>query len=178
MKNKIIGARYAKALEKFCKNQSISLNDAYKQLNDVCLVLQNNKSLFELLKVSIYPLENKLSLLKSICNGYIYNLLSYMVINGRIAFIFDVLESFKQIMLENQNKAIAKVISAIELTENEKQSLSKAFSKILNKILDFEYFVDRELLGGIIVEVDGKVYDGSIKTYLTNIANKLSTLSI
>jgi F-type H+-transporting ATPase subunit delta len=178
MINKIISLRYARALEKVCKVESISLDSAYKDLSDVCAVLQGNKKLLELLKVSIYPMENKLTILKDISDGVIYNLLKFMVINGRIDLAFDVLDSFNQLMLQSQNKAKAKVTSAIELKDNEKKVLSDIFSKISGKILDFEFFVDKNLIGGIVVEIEGKIYDGSIKTYLANISNRLSNLSI
>lgn len=178
MINKIISLRYARALEKVCKAKSISLESAYKDLNDVCSVFQKNKKLLELLKVSIYPMENKLTILKSISDGVIYSLLKFMVINGRINLTFDVRDSFYQLMLQSQNKAKATVFSAIELTSYEKKVLSDIFSKISGKILDFAFFVDKNLIGGIVVEIEGKIYDGSIKTYLTNIANRLNNLSI
>ncbi len=178
MINKIISLRYARALEKVCKSESISLNDAYEDLSQVCLILQENKDLFELLKVSIYPLENKLSILKNICDGYVFDLLKFMVSNGRIGFVFDVLESFRQIMFQSQNKAKARVTSVIDLIDSEKKVLSDIFSKISGKILDFEFFIDKNLIGGIVVEIDGKVYDGSIKTYLSSISNRLNNLSI
>ncbi|AHF97812.1 MAG: ATP synthase F1 subunit delta [Desulfurella sp.] len=178
MISKIISLRYARALEKVCKSQSISLESAYNDLSKVCILLQENKKLFELLKVSIYPIENKIAILKDISSGIIYNLLKFMVSNGRIGLIFDVLDSFNQIMLQSQNKAKARVISAIELIDSEKKVLSDIFSKISGKILDFEFFVDKNLIGGIVVEIEGKIYDGSIKTYLTNIANRLNNLNI
>ncbi|MGE4546404.1 MAG: ATP synthase F1 subunit delta [Desulfurella sp.] len=178
MINKIISLRYARALEKVCKLESISLDSAYSDLSKVCAVFSENKKLLELLKVSIYPMENKLTILKDISDGVVYNLLKFMVINGRINLIFDVLDSFNQLVLQSQNKAKAKVTSAIELEDNEKKVLSDIFFKISGKILDFEFFVDKNLIGGIVVEIEGKIYDGSIKTYLLNITNRLNNLSI
>lgn len=178
MINKVISLRYARALEKVCKDESISMDLAYEALNNVCCILKDNGQLFELLKVSIYPLESKLNILRNICDGVVYNLLSFMVLNGRIGFVFDVLDSFSQIMMHSQNKSKAKVISALELVDSEKSALSSIFSKISLKTLEFEYIIDKNLIGGIVVEIDGKLYDGSIKTYLTNIANRLNNLSI
>ncbi|MGB9755270.1 MAG: ATP synthase F1 subunit delta [Desulfurella sp.] len=178
MINKVISLRYARALEKVCKDESISMDLAYETLSNVCLILKENEKLFELLKVSIYPLENKLDILRNICDGVIYNLLSFMALNGRIEFVFDVLDSFSEIMMQNQNKAKARVISALELIESEKSTLSNIFSRIALKTLEFEYIIDKNLIGGIVVEIEGKVYDGSIKTYLTNISNRLNNLNI
>lgn len=178
MISKVISLRYARALEKVCKDESISMDLAYEALNNVCLTLKQNEKLFELLKVSIYPLESKLNILRNICDGVVYSLLSFMALNGRIEFVFDVLDSFGEIMMQNQNKAKAKVISTLELIDSEKSALSNIFSKISLKTLEFEYIIDKNLMGGIVVEIDGKVYDGSIKTYLTNISNRLNNLSI
>ncbi len=178
MINKTIALRYARALEKVCKSKSIDLESACSDLDKVCRLLKENKKLFELLKVSIYPLKNKFMILENISSGVIHSLLKYMVINGRIGYIFDVLDSFRDLVLKSQNKAKAKVISAIELIESEKAALSNIFSKISGKVLEFDFFVDKNLIGGIVVEIEGKIYDGSIKTYLANISSRLNNMSI
>lgn len=178
MINKIISLRYARALEKVCQTQALELETAYAQLENVCLVLKQNPQLFELLKVSIYPLQNKLNFIEAISTFVVRDFLELMINNNRIEFIFDTLDSFKNIMMLKQNKAKGLTISATELDQNQKEALHRIFSKITGKGLEFEFITDKSLIGGIKVEVDGKTYDGSIKTYLANIANRLNNLNI
>ena len=59
--------------------------------------------------------------------------------------------------------------SAVELTEAEKAALTEKLGKKLGRTIHLECSVDPSLLGGLVVNVDGKVIDGSLKHKLQEI---------
>ena len=63
----------------------------------------------------------------------------------------------------------ARVTSAVELTEDEKNRLCKRLCEKLKAEVKIEYFIDEGLLGGLIVEVDGTVIDGSLRHRLREV---------
>lgn len=67
-----------------------------------------------------------------------------------------------------------KVTTATELKEADVRRLVEGFSdKTEGKILT-ETVVDESILGGAVVELEGRVYDGSVKTYLARLAQRMA----
>jgi F0F1-type ATP synthase delta subunit len=66
--------------------------------------------------------------------------------------------------------AIEKDGKSIDLTDARLMSITASFvaflKKKLGKDIDFEYKIDNSIIGGFIINLDGKVYDNSIKTQL------------
>ena len=65
--------------------------------------------------------------------------------------------------------AHATVTSAVELTEEEKNRLIAGLEARERCRVQGEYRVDPSLLGGLIVEVEGKILDGSLRHRLSEI---------
>ena len=59
--------------------------------------------------------------------------------------------------------------SAVALTEGEKTTLIEKLSRKFGRTIHLECAVDPSLLGGLVVNVDGKVIDGSLKHRLQEI---------
>ena len=63
----------------------------------------------------------------------------------------------------------AKITSAVELTEEEKMSLREKLEKKIGHKILIECVVDESIIGGLIVETDGKIMDSSLKKHLKEI---------
>ena len=61
------------------------------------------------------------------------------------------------------------VRTAFALTPEEKQAIERRFFEILGDAVSLEEQVDKSLLAGVSVEVDGRVYDGSLKARLNQV---------
>ena len=57
----------------------------------------------------------------------------------------------------------------MELTKAEQAELTEKLGRKLNRTIHLECSVDPSLLGGMVVHVDGKVIDGSLKHKLQEI---------
>jgi F-type H+-transporting ATPase subunit delta len=54
----------------------------------------------------------------------------------------------------------------VELSDAQLEALKIKLSEISGKVVDIVAEVDPALLGGVLVEMDGKQYDGSIRAKL------------
>ena len=63
----------------------------------------------------------------------------------------------------------ATITSAIELTDTEKQKIVSKLEQSYKKEVVAKYFVDSSIIGGIIIDIDGKIIDASIKGRLYDI---------
>jgi hypothetical protein len=78
-------------------------------------------------------------------------------------------DEFFMLITELENRAVAKIHYAFELTDEQKEKLVKKLKSITNKEIDTIYIEDKDLIGGIKIELDGKVLDGSLSNRLNNI---------
>ena len=73
-------------------------------------------------------------------------------------------------LLDQMNRvSAAEVRSAVSLSPAEKDRLRKKLEKLTGHSVVMTYTEDPSLLGGVVVEVDGKVIDGSVRTKLRQV---------
>ncbi|HYD50399.1 MAG TPA: ATP synthase F1 subunit delta [Terriglobales bacterium] len=66
------------------------------------------------------------------------------------------------------------VRAPMALSSEQGGEIVSTFAKLTGKSVLPTFEVDADLLGGVVVEAEGKVYDGSIKTQLERLAKQLS----
>jgi F-type H+-transporting ATPase subunit delta len=64
--------------------------------------------------------------------------------------------------------------SASPLDAKQEADIVAVFARLTGKQVISRTVVDTALLGGVVVEVSGKVYDGSVRTQLDRVAHELS----
>ncbi|MCQ2516255.1 MAG: ATP synthase F1 subunit delta [Saccharofermentans sp.] len=88
--------------------------------------------------------------------------------------INEAINEFSNMYENYMHFATAVVTSAVELTEEEKAKLISKLTKVTGKRIVASYEIDKNLMGGITVEVDGMFYDGSVRKNLKNIKEVIS----
>ena len=66
------------------------------------------------------------------------------------------------------------VRTAVELSEDQKQGLIKSIERRTGKSVTIKTVIDKSLLGGIAVEIDGEILDGSVKNNLKRVREVIS----
>ena len=61
------------------------------------------------------------------------------------------------------------MLTARPLTDDEKRRLIQKLESVCRGKVNAEYFVDGAVLGGLVVEIDGKVMDGTLRQRLRNV---------
>jgi F-type H+-transporting ATPase subunit delta len=95
--------------------------------------------------------------------------LSLLCEKGRMACFWDSVEAYRALLDASQRVSKAKVTSAAELTLEEKEKLKCKLEAMCQGSVEPEYFLDEALLGGLIVEIDGKILDGSLRHRLQEV---------
>ena len=100
---------------------------------------------------------------------HVMSFVGVLVQHGHIRELNDCVEAYTALHDEHARLSTAYVTSAVELTADEKAKLIEKLSRKLDRTIHLECQVDPSLLGGLIVNVDGKVIDGSLKHKLQEI---------
>jgi len=66
------------------------------------------------------------------------------------------------------------VSSAFELSDAQKQKITDALNKRMNRKISLNCRTDKQLMGGIVIRAGDKVIDGSVRTRLGEMANALA----
>ncbi|WP_111707159.1 ATP synthase F1 subunit delta [Lutibacter citreus] len=161
--------RYAKAALSFAVEQQneVQVND------DMVLVvntIQENKDLQLFLNSPVLKSELKKSTLKDVFSGKIGNITSgvidLLVDNKRLSILEDVAKKYSELFDKLKGIEVAKVISAVPLTEVlNKQVLAKV-KEITGKEATIENVVNPDIIGGFILRIGDVQYDASISNKL------------
>ena len=119
------------------------------------------------------PKEERLSALDSTFRGKIPDILlailRMMVSRGHVSALNGMARDYDELARGYRGESIAVVTSAVELKEAETVALRAKLEKKLNRKVILQCRVNPELIGGIRVEVDGRIIDGSIRNKLEEI---------
>jgi ATP synthase F1 delta subunit len=87
----------------------------------------------------------------------------------RIALFEECVKEYRLLLNAAEARVTAKVTSAVALTDAELFALQQKLEKISGKTVLIEAIVDPDLLGGLTVEIDGTVMDGSLRHRLRRV---------
>jgi F-type H+-transporting ATPase subunit delta len=100
--------------------------------------------------------------------------LQLVALRDRLMELPRLRESYVRLMDEAAGRVRAKVVSARTLDESETEAVVAALSRSTGKQVVAEMSADAELLGGVIVELEGRVLDGSIRTRLDRLVARMA----
>ena len=105
---------------------------------------------------------------------HVLSLLQLMCEKGRIGAFSECFAEYKALFDMRRAVVIANVTSAVELTEEQKGALTQKLEKMSARQVKLSCRVDPTLLGGMIVEMDGKIIDGSLRYRLRDVKEVMS----
>ncbi len=106
---------------------------------------------------------------------YIVSFLKVLTEKNNIRYIHKIISDYEDLYHATDGIATAKVISAVPLKKDEKEKLKVKLEKFCGKKVIMDCTCNSAILGGIIVHVDGKVLDGSLRRRLHNIKETIET---
>jgi len=172
----VAALRYAQALIEIPKE----LQEDERILGELEMILGSLKSLpplGDLIRHPEIPLEEKERLLLD-CFGekvsqLVMNFVKLLVAEGRLGELEDIVAEYRRVLDEKRGFLRAKVRTWGPLPEEERQDLARVLSSMVGKRVELELVEDRSLLGGIIIYLDTKAIDGSIRGLLERLRREI-----
>ena len=94
------------------------------------------------------------------------NFLLLLIEKRRIFFVKKIFNSFMRLCSQKRGEIKASLISSKELTQSQLEDISKDLSSSIGSTLKFDYKVDKELIGGLKLQLGSYMIDTSIKNKL------------
>ena len=173
-----IGKEYGAAL--FMLASEENARDEYVvSLEKLISVFKENPDYIEFLSSPGIPLGERISAIETafldILPTNVLSFVQLMCEKGRIENFFEAAEEYKSLLEASKHISCAKVTSAVEITNDEKSKLHRKLTEMSGGEVEIEYSVDSSLLGGMIVEIDGKIMDGSLRNRLREIKDVINS---
>lgn len=160
-----VAKRYAQALFEVAKERG-TVNTVEENLALVKQVIDENPSFNQLLlhpQIAAGEKKDMIDqLFKSAVNSEVLNLLKVLVDNHRENIIAIIKQDYIDIANDFRGIADAHVTSARPLSDNDQQKIRDQFGQLLEKQLRLTIEVDKSLIGGVLVKIGNRVYDGSV----------------
>jgi F-type H+-transporting ATPase subunit delta len=149
-----------------------------EELDAVRGIFAENPDYITLLCEPSIPVKNRTQLLDEAFGGqihpYLLNFLKILVEKGMLRGFSTCCKSFRSSYNKDHNISEATVISAVPLTREQAGALQKKLEKFSGKKVLLTQKVDKKVLGGLSVEIDGKLFDGTVEGRLDELRRKVT----
>ena len=147
-------------------------------LGEIQKIFNNNPAYLLMLSSPAIPVSERLKAIDEAFDGNapcdVVSYLKLLCEKGRIEGFNESIEEYNALLKASERVFTAKVTSAQALTDSEKEKLIQKLKKNYAGDVQAEYSIDESLLGGMIVEIDGKIMDGSVRRRLQRVKEVIS----
>jgi F-type H+-transporting ATPase subunit delta len=123
------------------------------------------------------PLETRLATAEAtfgpLVGPKVLNLIRLMLRRGRIQELPRLAAEFRRLDDERQGVARASVTSTLPLEPDELQALKERLARSTDRRVELDLTVDPSLLGGLVVRLGDRLVDGSVRSRLERLRNRL-----
>ena len=168
--------QYAKALFTISEKQADSSQvlDSLKQL--VHLYRKNAHFRFVLISKRIKR-KNKIQIVRAVLSEkislIILEMLEILCERDSVNQLSDISEQFSRLVSESNDFSNVSVELSAELGKDEINNLERSLKNSLKKEIKFKVTINPKLIGGLVLRVDDRIIDGSIKTQLEKVRKHL-----
>jgi F-type H+-transporting ATPase subunit delta len=176
-----IANRYASALAEVLSgdNADTTPEAALSQLRDFSASLEAAPELRTLFGAPAVDVESKKRLAAAIGEriGFsqsVRNLVFVLLDNRRIGLLPELIGAFERWLDESQGISRISVTSAAPLLDDQREAIIEKFRRMTGRQIHASFDLDETLLGGAVVRVGSKLYDGSLSSQLKMLDRAMS----
>jgi F-type H+-transporting ATPase subunit delta len=172
-----LAKRYARALAGVARDEG-RLEAVLEELERAAAWL-DDRELADALTSPVLGSDARQALLAQITSSLglselVKNFLGVLSQNHRLELFAGVARAYRAIVDDELGRVRGLVRTPRQLSQEALAELSKALESALGKQVVLNVEIEPSLLGGLTVEVAGRVYDGSVRTQLQHLARDLA----
>ncbi len=170
------GSLYGKSLYDLAASEELS-DALMAELDVVQELLRENPEYIRLLQEPSVPKKERLGLLDQafgdVLHPYMLNFLKLLTEKGLLREFRACAAAYRSRYNEDHGIADAYVTSAAELSKEQEERLQSKLEQISGKKVILHYKTDATLMGGMRVELEGRLYDGSVRGRIADLKKRL-----
>ncbi len=167
-----IAKNYAQAIYGLCV-QDHTEAETLSQLRAAYDAMRGADGYIDLLSSPAIPKSDRIDLVdRALAGQYsdrVLGFLKVLISHGQISCIGECIDAMGRLYDDAQGILTAEAVSAVPLTDAQADALIQKLQARTGRTIHLIRRVDPDLIGGIAVYVDGKVFDGSIRRRLNEL---------
>jgi len=172
-------ARYAGAFADVVTDAKLDTAALDRQFSDFLATWNGSSELQAFFINPAIPAAQKIEILDKLnaklgLQKQLRNLLAVLISNNRIGHVAEVAAAYRRILQERMGIRPAEIITARELTSDERAELVAEVAKLAGAKIDASFKLDQTILGGTVVRIGSTVYDGSVRGRLDRLKEALT----
>ncbi len=175
-----LAQRYAQALLMAIeKHTPQELEQTHIALTNFSEAWQSNEEFRELMQNPLVPMLTRRELLDQALTkldfpSSLTRFLNIVFERNRIHLLPEMAVCFSALVDRRHQVVDVKITSAFDLSAVERQKITQSVQKKITGTPRYQYCLDFSLIGGLIVEYEGKLLDGSIRSRLKQLEKELT----
>ena len=174
-----IARHYARALLDVALQQG-NAEAVRGELRDAVVCLSEQQELVEVLANPALPPERKKGVVLAVwsedrTSALFRRLLGLLVENGRTLALPAIETAFASLWNAHRRVASAEVVSAVPLDKDQQDALTAALERATGMGVEIHTGTDPAVLGGVLVRIGGKSYDGTVRARLRALKERLAS---
>ena len=170
--------RYARSLAEIVFEENVE-QAVTNDLRTYTEIFRAVPDILEVFDSPAVPRENKEKLLTEIMalhpvQPITSNFLRILLQHNRIRFFQQIADAYGKAVNERKGVVTARITTAAPLTREALTSLEAKLGEVTGKRVTVELQTDASLLGGVVVQVGSTIFDGSIRTQLSEMRRRLT----
>lgn len=172
-----LARRYARALLGIGQEER-QVRRILAEADRFALLLSEVPALREALEASHINSRDKMAVLDATVSGEDFlpvtsNFLRLLIDKGRMNAFTQILSELRRLVEELEGIERVEVVSAVPLPGTQRDFLKSVLERQTGKRIELEETLDPAVLGGMVVKVGSTIYDGSVRTQLSQIRENL-----
>lgn len=159
---------------------------AWELMEEICQlqeILKQNPDFDKLMKHPGIPKQEKLVVLKKTLKGRVSDkllgFLEVVITKERYGELPAIFQYFIDKMKEEQKIGVVYVTTAVELDDAQKARIQEKLLKTTSYLkVEMHYSVDAALIGGMVIRINDRVVDSSIRTKISDLTKQLLQIQL
>lgn len=173
-----VTSRYARAFVDVVFDLKLDVGKVREELRSVVDTVNANAELRDVWESPAITHDQKLAILDALAKRMglvtaVRNFIAVLIDYGRIPMLPQIARQFEIELNQRLGIAEAQVVSARELSGDEKKLLETEIAKLTGKKVQAQYRTDSSVLGGAVVRIGSTIYDGSVRGQLQRMKEQL-----
>jgi len=172
-----VAGRYATALFELALDEN-KLEEVEAQLADLQEMLDSSDDLRRLVHSPAFSMDQQAKAMRVIADtagtsGITKNFLELLVEKRRLSTLSGIIRAFQTLAARHRGEVEAEVVSAVELSDEQKDTLRQALRDFAGQDVSMNIRVDPSILGGLVVTIGSRMIDNSLRTKLNRLRHAM-----
>ena len=179
MTNRTAATRYARALLDVAIREKADLDRVERELASIVDLFAQHQQLSQAMLNPVVPAPRKRTAMEALTARaqllpMVAKLLGLLADRDRLVLLPDLLDSYRERLLEHRNVIRAEITTTTPLPEERVKAIETSLARATGRTVTLAANVDPAIIGGVVTRIGSTIYDGSVSRQLEKMKEKLS----